>query len=59
MRSAASGRPSFPAAWRAHLPAREPDAEEESNPCFGITLACILSAPVWVALAVVGYSLLP
>lgn len=57
MRLVASAHASPPTAWPTHAPAREAD-DEEGNACFAIALACILSAPVWVGLALLGYTLL-
>ena len=57
MRLVASAHASPLTAWSTRAPVREAD-DEEGNACFGIALACILSAPVWAGLALLGYTLL-
>jgi hypothetical protein len=60
MRLAASSRAWSPAFWQPRPVTRdEGDGVEGGNACFAIALACILSVPVWLAVGVAVYALLP
>lgn len=59
MRMMVTARTARPPTWRPYVATREEDDDESRNALFGIALACLLSAPVWAALAVVAYRFLP